>query len=118
MPSFRRWIRSSGREVDQLDVVGAVEDGVGHRLAHPDAGDLGHHVVQALDVLDVERRVDVDAGVEQLLDVLVALGVAAAGRVGVGELVDQHQLRPPREDGVEVHLVERLRRCSRSRRAG
>ena len=44
-------------------------------------------------MLDVERGADVDAGGEQLLDVQVALGVAAAGRVGVGELVDQHQLR-------------------------
>ena len=34
------------------------------RTAH--AGDLRDHVVQALDVLDVERGVDVDAGVEQL----------------------------------------------------
>ena len=58
-------------------------------------------------MLDVQRRVDVDAGGEQLLDVLVALGMAAARRVGVGQLVDQHQARPAREDGVEVHLLER-----------
>ncbi len=70
-------------------------------------GDLRDDVVQALDVLDIDRRVDVDAVVEQLLDVEIALGVAAAGRVGVGELVDQHDLRTPRDDGVEVHLLER-----------
>ena len=40
-------------------------------------------------------------------DVEVALGMAAAGRVGVGELVDQRDLRPARQDGVDVHLVER-----------
>ena len=45
-------------------------------------------------------------GAEQLLDVLVALGVAAAGGVGVGQLVDQADGRPAREDGVEVHLAE------------
>ena len=33
----------------------------GYGLAHADAGDLRHDVVQAFDVLDVERRVDVDA---------------------------------------------------------
>ncbi len=96
-----------GREVDDLDVVGAVEDAVGHRLAHADARDLRDHVVEALDVLDVERGVDVDAGGEQLLDVEVALGMAAAGRVGVRKLVDQHQLGTARQDGVEVHLLER-----------
>ncbi len=58
-------------------------------------------------MLDVERGVDVDAGGEQLLDVEVALGVAAAGRVAVRELVDQHQLGTARQDGVEIHLVER-----------
>ena len=54
------------------------------------------------------RGVDVDAAAQQLLDVEIALGVAAARRVGVGELVDQHDLRPAREDGVEIHLLERL----------
>ena len=96
-----------GRQVDELDRVGPVEDGIGHRLAHADAGDLRDDVVQALDVLDVERRVDVDAAVEQLLDIEIALGVAAAGRVGVGEFVDQRDLRAARDDGVEVHLLER-----------
>ena len=39
-----------------------VEDAVRDRLAHPDAGDRRDHVVEALDVLDVERREHVDAG--------------------------------------------------------
>ncbi len=95
-----------GREVDRLDVVGAVEDGIGHGFAHADAGDLRHHGVEALDVLDVQRRVDVDAGREQLGDVAVALGVAAALGVAVGELVDERELRPACEQRVEVHLVE------------
>ena len=97
-----------GGEVDQLDVVRAVDDRVGHRLAHPDAGDSGHHVVQALDVLDVQRGVDVDPGPKQLLDVQVALRVPAAGCVGVGEFVHQHELRVPDQHGVEVHLLHRV----------
>ena len=79
------------REVDQLDLVGGVDDAVGHGLAHADAGDARDHVVQALDVLDVQGRVDVDAGRQQLLDVEIALGMPAARGVGVGELVDQHR---------------------------
>ena len=106
MPSLQPLDQIVGREIDHLDVVGAVEDAVGHRLAHADAGDLRDHVVQALDVLDVERGVDVDAGGEQLLDVEIALGMAAARRVGVRELVDQDELRAARQDRVEVHLLE------------
>jgi hypothetical protein len=50
-----------GRQVDQLDRIGALKNGVGHGLAHPHMGDLRDHVVEALDVLDVDGRVDIDA---------------------------------------------------------
>src|SRR5262249_29709802 len=70
--------------------------------------DLRDHGVQALDVLDVDGGVNVDAVTEQLLDVEVALGMAAAGRIGVGELIDQDDLRVAGDDGVEIHLLERL----------
>ena len=42
------------RQVDQLDLVGGIDDMVRHRLAHADARDAGDHVVQALDMLDVQ----------------------------------------------------------------
>ena len=93
------------REVDQLD-LGLVEHAVGHRLAHADMGDLRHHVVEALDVLDVHRGPDVDAGRQQLLDVHPALGVSAARGVVVGELVDQRQLRAALQQPVEIHLLQ------------
>ena len=72
-----------------------------------DAGDLGDDVVQAFDVLDVERRPDVDAGGEQLLDILPALRMPRAFGVGVGQLVDQDQLRLPRQRGVEIEFAQR-----------
>ena len=97
-----------GREVDQLDGVGAVEHRIRHGLAHPHMGDLRHHVVEAFDVLDVDGGIDVDAVGEQFLDVEVALGMAAARRIGVGEFVDQRDLRTPRDQRVEVHLLEDL----------
>ena len=96
------------REVDELDGVGPVEHRIGHRLAHADMRDLGDDVVEALDVLDIDGGVDVDAAAEQLLDVEVSLGMAAAGRVGVGELVDQRDLRAAGDHGVEIHLLEPL----------
>ena len=43
---------------------------------------------------------------EQLLDVLPALGVAGAGRVGVGQLVHQQQRGMAGERAVEVELLE------------
>ena len=96
-----------GRDVDQHDVVGLLQDAVGNGLAHGDAGNARDDVGEALEMLDVERRPDVDAGVEQLLDVLPALGMAAFGSVGVRQLVDDDQVGLARERRVEVELVDR-----------
>jgi hypothetical protein len=92
--------------VDQLDLLGGADHRVGHGLALFDAGDLGDHVVERLQVLDVDRGQHVDAGVEQFVHVLPALGVARAGDVGVCELVDDGDLGPAGEDGVDIHLGE------------
>ncbi len=106
MPSSQPLDQVVGREIDDLDVVGPVDDGVWNRLAHPDARDLRHDVVQAFDMLDVERRIDVDAVRQDFLNVEIALGMAAARRVGVGKFVDEDQRRTPGKDGVEVHFLE------------
>jgi hypothetical protein len=94
------------RDVHQLDGVRAVEHGVGHGLAHLHVRDLRHHVVEALHVLHVQGGEHVDAGVQQLLHVVPALRVAGARGVGVGQLVHQHHGGGPREDAVEVELLE------------
>ena len=95
-----------GGDVHQHDVVGVAEDDVGHGLAHDDAGHARNDVGEALQMLNVERRPYVDAGAEQLLDVLPALGVAALRRVGVGEFVDDDQLGPAAERRIEIELLD------------
>ncbi|MNS73633.1 hypothetical protein D3C72_1070800 [compost metagenome] len=96
-----------GRDVDQHHLVGLVEHGVGHGLVHAHAGDGADGAVEAFQVLHVECRPHLDAGGQQLLHVLPALGVARAGRVGVGEFVDQQHGGLARQCGVEVELRER-----------
>ena len=59
-------------------------------------------------MLDIERRPDVDAGGQQFVDILPALGMAAAGHVGVGKFVDQQQVRTARQRGVEIELLHDL----------
>ena len=97
-----------GRQVDEHDLVGVLEHVIGHGLAHPDAGDALQDVVEAFEMLDVERRPHVDAGGQQLLDVLPALRMAAAGDVGVRQLIEQQQARPARQRLVEIELAEDL----------
>ena len=97
-----------GREVDEFHGIGAGKDGVGHRLAHPDVGDLRHHIVETLHMLNVDGGVDVDAVVQQLEYVLITLGVATAGRVGMGQFVDDREPGMTRDQPVEVHVVKPL----------
>ena len=93
-----------GAEVDEDDLVGPAEHRVGDGLAHAGSAELGDLVVERLEVLDVDGGEHVDAGVEQVLDVLVALLVLEARRVGVRQLVDQRHLRRASQDGGEVHV--------------
>jgi hypothetical protein len=93
-----------GRGIDQHDLVGTVEEGVWQRLVHHDAGDAADHVVEALEMLNVERAVDVDAGCQQFLDVLPALGVARTGEVGMRQFVHQDKTGPARQGGIEIEL--------------
>ena len=95
-----------GRQVHQLKLR-AVQGGVGQRLADRDAGDLAHGLGAALDVLHVQGGENINAGVQQFEHVLVTLGVARAGRIGVGELVHQRELRTAGQHRVQVHLRER-----------
>jgi hypothetical protein len=95
-----------GRKVNQFDRVGPIEYRVGNGFAHANVGYLCNDVVQAFNVLDIDRRIDVDPVVPQFLDVQITLWMPAAFGVGVREFVDEHDLWPPRQNGVEVHFAE------------
>jgi hypothetical protein len=97
-----------GREVDELDLIGEFEDGIGDSLVNGGAGDLADGVGAGFEMLDVERGEDVEAGVEEFDDVLVTLRVARAGGVGVGELIDKDELWAglSGERGFEIELGE------------
>ena len=106
LPGAQAGDQRLGGEVDEDDLVGGAEDRVGHRLPHPHPGQLGDLVVERLEVLDVDGGEDVDPGREHVGDVLVALLVLEARRVGVGELVDQRQLGRAGEQRRQVHLLD------------
>ena len=69
---------------------------------------LRDDVIEAFDVLNVDRRVNIDAAPHQLFDVEIALRMAAAFGIGVREFVDKDDLRSAGDDGVEIHLLKRL----------
>ncbi len=69
-------------------------------------GDLCDNVIEALDVLNVDGGVDIDAVSHQLFDVEISLGMPAAVSIGVGKLVHQHDLRMPSDHRIEIHLLK------------
>ncbi len=94
------------REVDVHDRVCFADDAVRDALLHFEAGRGLHDVLDALEMLDVAGGHDGDARGENVLHVLPAFLVLAAGGIRVRELVDDRDLRLPCEDRVEVHLLE------------
>ena len=57
-------------------------------------------------MLDVQGGQDVDAGVEQLVNILPAVGVRAVRGIGVGVVIDDGRGRPAADDSVQVQLFE------------
>ena len=96
-----------GRDIHHLNLC-LVKDCVRHRLTHANAGEGSNDVVQALDMLDVDGRIDIYAGVEQFFDILIALGMAAAGSIGVRQFIDQCELRAAREQFVQMHFGQHV----------
>ena len=71
------------RQIHQLDLGGLIENAIGKRLAHVDAGDLRHSIIETFEVLNVQSGVDIDPGCQDLLDVEIALGVATTGDIAM-----------------------------------
>ncbi len=94
--------------IDQFDLSRFADDVVGNGLALFDAGDLSYDVVEAFQVLDVDCRDHVDAGVEQRFDVLPTFGIGAARDVAVRVFVDQRDLWATPQNRLDVEFGEIL----------
>ena len=57
-------------------------------------------------MLNVDGGHHVDAGVEQFQNIFVTLAVFAAGHVGMRQLIDDDRIGMPRQNGVDVHLLQ------------
>ncbi len=95
-----------GGKVDQLDIIGLFEHRVRHRFTHPNTCDLSNHIVQALHVLHVDGRIDVDASLQEFHDVLPSLRVPRTRGIGMGQLIHQDELRVPGERCVKIEFLQ------------
>ncbi len=91
-------------DVDQLDLRRTTHYRVRNRLLLNHAGDVRDNVVEAFEVLHVDRGQNVDPGFEQFLYVLPALVILAPWRVGMCQLVHQDKGRTPSQHGLDVQF--------------
>ena len=106
LPGAQSLLQIFDRQIEVHDLVGLAEKTVWNRLAHGHACRALDDVVQALQVLHVDGADDVDAGIQQLERVLVALAISATGDVRVRQLVDQRDGGIALQDVVEAHLLD------------
>lgn len=88
------------------DLIGLGNDSVGEAFPdfHPD--EFLDRVVQAFQMLDVQRRDHVNPGRENFLDVLVTFSISASRHVGMGQFVDQDHGWPPGKHGIQIHFFD------------
>ena len=94
-------------QINQFHLIGPVKHAVGYALAHHYSGHGGNHIVEAFQMLHVNRGPYGYARLKQLLHILKALEVAAALRVGVGKLVHKGDFRLAGQHGIHIKFVER-----------
>ena len=95
-----------GLKVHDLHLIGGVEHRIRNAFRHGDAGDGGHYVVQTFQMLNIDGGIDADAGVQQLLHILIPFGVAAALGVGMGQFIHQNQLGVPGQSSVQIKFPQ------------
>ena len=88
------------------DLIGPPQHGVRDAFPHGDAGGLFDARSHGFQMLHVDGRNDVDALRQHFEHIRVALVVLGTVRVGVGQLVHQHDLRFAGKDGLDVHFME------------
>src|SRR5262245_37338692 len=76
------------------------------RLAHFYPGYRLDDVVQTFEVLDIERRDDIDARFADCLDIFISLRSSRSRRVCVRDLVDERDLGTAPNDRLSVHLFD------------
>ena len=97
-----------GRKIDNCHLVGVIEHLIRYGLRDPHAGDLPDDIVQAFQMLNVDRSVDIDARLQQFLHILPALGVARPGYIGMGEFIDQYHRGLALQRSIQIEFSERL----------
>ena len=79
---------------------------IGQRLLNGHSRDLRDDIVQTLQMLDIQRRINIDAGGENLFHILPAFRVPTAFGIRMGEFIYQQQVWMPSQRGIQIELAQ------------
>ena len=96
------------RQVDIHHLVGHRQHAVRNPFVNLHTGNLLNLFIEAFDMLDVDCGNDADPRIENLHHVLPPLGIFASFDVGVGQFVNDDDLRMQVDDRLRVHLFKLL----------
>ena len=57
-------------------------------------------------MLDIDRCVNINSGIQQFLNILITLGVPTSFHIGMGQFVHQNQLRFSLQRTINIKLTE------------
>ena len=112
-----QWVHLSGLEpleqlfrwnIDHDDFISIIKDMVRHGFVHLYPHNTADHVVQTLQMLHIQCGPHINARIQQLLNILPALGVARASHIAVGQLVKQQDTRAVRQRRIQIKLGQCL----------
>ena len=79
-----------GWQVHQFDFISLFKHRVRHGFPNPYARNLAYIIIEAFQMLHIECRIHINAGIEELFDVLPPLGMPATLGIGVRQFVNQN----------------------------
>jgi len=93
-------------DLDELDPISRRNHRIRHRFPLGDASQRLHRIVEAVQVLHIQRTDHIDTGIQELFDVLPTLLVPAPGNTRVSQLVDHHRRWSAVQHRAHVELTE------------
>ena len=91
-------------DIHQLHLIRSVKNAVGNPFSDSDTGNRIHNVIETLDVLHIDSGIDIDAAVQQLLHILIALQMTGACGIFMSQFIDDQQLRFSFNGPVQVEF--------------
>ena len=89
-------------DIHQFDLIRIIKHRIGNPFPDHHARNRCHGIIQAFNMLDVHRRINIDPCLKQFFHILIPLRMTAALRIRMGQLIHQNKLGLSPDRRVQV----------------